>query len=136
MSKENVEIVRKLFDAYSRGDLQGMLDHLAPEIEFRPSGTFMDMQRVYRGPDGWVEFDDTFRAAWESITISVERVEDLGKRCSSWVPSMGGGARAVSRSHASPRGFRSSVTASLCRFWRSRAGKRPSKPPGCRASWA
>jgi ketosteroid isomerase-like protein len=79
MSEGNVEVVRKLFDAYSRDDQQGMLDHLAPEFEFHPSGTFMDTQRVYRGPEGWIEFDHMFRAAWERITISVERVEDLGE---------------------------------------------------------
>ncbi len=78
MSEENVEIVRKAFDAFSRGDLKGTLDHFAPESEFRPSGRFVDSQQVYRGREGWIDFWDTFRAAWESITISIERIEDLG----------------------------------------------------------
>jgi ketosteroid isomerase-like protein len=80
MSEENVEMVRKAFDAYSRGDLQATLVHMAPECEFRPSGLFMDTQKVYRGPDGWGEFWHTFRDAWESLTISVERIEDLGEQ--------------------------------------------------------
>jgi len=80
MSQENVEIVRKALDAFSRGDLQGTLDRIAPETEFRPSGLFMDTQTVYRGHDGWVEFWHTFRDAWESITISAERIEDLGEQ--------------------------------------------------------
>ena len=75
-----MEIVRRILDAYNRGDLQGTLDHLAPDFEFRPSGLFVDTKDVYRGADAWVEFWHTFRAAWESITIDVERLEDLGEQ--------------------------------------------------------
>ena len=80
MSRENVQVVQRVLDAYNGGDLQGTLDHLGPECEFRPSGSFMDTQRVYRGRQGWVEFWHTFRDAWESITIRVERMEDLGEQ--------------------------------------------------------
>jgi ketosteroid isomerase-like protein len=34
MSRENVEIVRAALDAYNRGDLQAMLKHAAPDLEF------------------------------------------------------------------------------------------------------
>jgi ketosteroid isomerase-like protein len=62
MSQENVEVVRRSIDAFSHGDLGGVLDGLAPEFEFQPSGRFMDTQRIYRGRDGWVEFWAAFRA--------------------------------------------------------------------------
>jgi ketosteroid isomerase-like protein len=80
MSEENVEVVRRTIDAYNRGDLEGMLDHLAPEFEMHPSGRFMDTQGVYRGREGFIDFWNTFQAAWESITVSIERIEDLGDR--------------------------------------------------------
>jgi ketosteroid isomerase-like protein len=80
MSEENVEIVRRDLDAFSRGDLEGVLDDLAPEFEFNPSGRFMDTQRVYRGREGFVDFWGAFRAAWEHITVSIERMEDLDDR--------------------------------------------------------
>jgi ketosteroid isomerase-like protein len=80
MAHENVEIVRRMVDAYGRGDLQATLDLLAPDSAFRPSGLFMDTQRVYRGPAGWVEFWHRFRAAWQRIAISIDRIEDLGGR--------------------------------------------------------
>jgi ketosteroid isomerase-like protein len=80
MSQENVEIVRRTFDAYNRGDLEGMLDHLSPEFEMHTTGRFMDTQGVHRGHEGWIEFWNTFHAAWESITVSIERIEDLGDR--------------------------------------------------------
>ncbi len=78
MSQENVEIIRRTFEAFSRGDLEGMLAHIAPDNEFYPSGRFMDTQPVYRGHEGWIEFWNDFQAAWEWITISTERIEDLG----------------------------------------------------------
>ena len=81
MSEENVEIIRRFFDAYNRGDLQATLDlAIAPEFEFRTSGLFMDTEGVYRGREGWSEFWHTFHAAWENITVNVERMEDLGEQ--------------------------------------------------------
>jgi len=56
MSQENVEIVRRSIDAFSRGDLDGVRETLAPEFEMHPSGRFMDTQRIYRGREGWTEF--------------------------------------------------------------------------------
>jgi ketosteroid isomerase-like protein len=56
MSQENVEIVRRSIDAFSRGDLEGVLETFAPEFELRPSGRFGDTAPVYRGRQGWVDF--------------------------------------------------------------------------------
>jgi ketosteroid isomerase-like protein len=80
MSQENVELIRRSFDAFNRGDLDAILDDLAPEYEFHPSGRFKDTQRVYRGREGFIDFWRAFRAAWEEITISTERIEDRGDR--------------------------------------------------------
>jgi ketosteroid isomerase-like protein len=40
----------------------------------------MDTEKTYRGREGWIEFWHLFREAWESITVNVERIEDLGGR--------------------------------------------------------
>jgi ketosteroid isomerase-like protein len=76
VSQENVEIVRRSIDAFGRGDLEGVLETLAPGFEFEPSGRFMDRQTTYRGR----------RASSSSGTTSVlpgrrrdsERMDDLG----------------------------------------------------------
>jgi ketosteroid isomerase-like protein len=80
MSQENVEIVRRSIDAFSQGDLEAVLGDFAPEFEFHPSGRFMDTQQVYRGREGWVDFWAAWRAAWEEITISIERIEGVDDR--------------------------------------------------------
>ena len=51
MSQENVEIVRRVSDAYNRRDVGAMLDELHPEIEWHP---WLQIQlgggaTVYRG---------------------------------------------------------------------------------------
>ncbi len=48
MSQENVEIVRRAFEAYVRGDLDAAYPYLQPEIEFH---TCADSPHagVYRG---------------------------------------------------------------------------------------
>jgi ketosteroid isomerase-like protein len=80
MSEENLEVVRRSLDAFSRGDLEAVLDGFAPGFEFHPSGRFMDTQRVYRGREGWVDFWAAFRAAWEGVAINIDRIEDLDDR--------------------------------------------------------
>ena len=36
-----------------------------------------DLQETYRGPDGWRSFFETWEEAWETVAVSVERIEDL-----------------------------------------------------------
>lgn len=80
MSQENLEIVRRSLDAFSRGDLDAVLADQAADFVFEPSGRFVDTQRTYRGPDGFTQFWHAFRAIWEDIEVKVERMEDLGDR--------------------------------------------------------
>ena len=80
MSTTNIEIVRRSIDAFSRGDLDTILADLAPEFEFEPSGRFVDMRGVYRGPAGFAEFWEAFQAAWDDIEVRVERMEDVDDR--------------------------------------------------------
>ena len=47
----NVTTVRAVFRAAGEGDEAGMLRHLDPEIEWRPTG-FLTGKRAYRGHDG------------------------------------------------------------------------------------
>ena len=54
MSQENVEIVRRVSDAYNRRDVEAMLDELHPDIEWHP---WLQIQlgggaTVYRGHQG------------------------------------------------------------------------------------
>ena len=66
MSVENVEIVRRAYEAFNRSDIDGALADLAPDFEYTPSGAIPGVTETYRGPEGfrrfvaWLldEFDD------------------------------------------------------------------------------
>jgi ketosteroid isomerase-like protein len=64
MSEENVEIVRRGFEAYSRRDVDGFLSHLDPEVELRSAIVGGAEGKVYRGHDGvrkWIaDSDESF----------------------------------------------------------------------------
>src|SRR4051794_9371113 len=66
MSEENVEIVRRAAEAFSRGDLDAAVADAAADIEYVATGALPGRQGVFRGVDDykqmlyWVseEFDD------------------------------------------------------------------------------
>jgi len=78
MSEENVEVVRQMYDAYSRGDNEAALAAFDPEVEMdasvRPEGG------VYRGRQGIAEALRTWSGTWEDFKIEVEEMIDAGER--------------------------------------------------------
>ena len=77
MSQENVEIVRRILDAYLAGDFQTALGRIDPEVEFdlsmRPDG------KVYRGHDGIVEGLRTWTGTWEDYSLEITELIDAGE---------------------------------------------------------
>jgi hypothetical protein len=55
MSRENVEAIRRAYEAYNRGDLESMVVDIAPEFEYETTGAVPGTRSVYRGPEGWTE---------------------------------------------------------------------------------
>jgi len=80
MSSQNVELVRSGFEAWNRGDLQWMLDHLSSDWEWQTARLFPGTDPVYRGKEGFTRFWNSFREPWESIRVELEHVEELGDR--------------------------------------------------------
>ncbi|MGA8926516.1 MAG: nuclear transport factor 2 family protein [Solirubrobacterales bacterium] len=78
MSEENVEIARQAYEAWNRGDLDWLLDHITPDYEWRTAQLFPDTDAVYRGQEGFRRFWNTFREPWETVLIEVERIEPIG----------------------------------------------------------
>ena len=78
MSRENVEIVRGLFDAYSEQAIDAAVEIAHPEIEVRPSIVGGPESEVYRGRDGFRKFLGDVEAAWADFRIEVDEFRDLG----------------------------------------------------------
>ncbi|MFI5121598.1 MAG: nuclear transport factor 2 family protein [Vicinamibacteria bacterium] len=82
MSQENVEIVRRVADAYNRREVGAMLDELHPEIEWYP---WLQVQlggeaTVYRGHQGVREGIRDGDEAFSEIQAQPSEVRDLGER--------------------------------------------------------
>jgi uncharacterized protein len=82
MSRENVEIVRRVSDAYNRRDVEAMLDELHPEIEWHP---WLQLQfgggaTVYRGHQGVRQGIRELEEAFSEIQAEQTEIRDLGER--------------------------------------------------------
>jgi ketosteroid isomerase-like protein len=79
MSQENLEIVRRSTDAYNRGDLDGIVEHWAPDAVLDWSNSRGLEAGVYRGDDEIRAFTKRFLAAWDDVRLELDEpieVED------------------------------------------------------------
>lgn len=68
------DLIHAVYDAWRENDLDALLETLDPEIEFRTSGAYPDLEPVYRGHDGMRAFWEAIRAPWEWFHLYVERI--------------------------------------------------------------
>jgi ketosteroid isomerase-like protein len=52
MSEENVELVRQGYEAWNRGDLEWLLEHVTPDYEFWTEQLFPDTEARAKQPAG------------------------------------------------------------------------------------
>ena len=52
MSQENVEMARRAYEAFNRGDLDGMVADFAPEFEYVPAEMVPGFGGEPTGPEG------------------------------------------------------------------------------------
>ena len=93
MSQENVEIVRKLIDAFNRGDTETMFAICDPAIELEVSDAYFDEARKYRGHQGMQELFVAQQEVFDPFRIEVDELIDAGERVVALVRA-GGIARA------------------------------------------
>ena len=83
MSAENVEVVRRVYEAVSRRDTESVLAFYDPEVTLEAGpGTIGEAlgTRVYRGYDGLRAFDRAWREAFEDLDTFCEETIDAGDK--------------------------------------------------------
>ncbi len=80
MSQENVEIVRRIWEAWVRGDMETVVTFYAPEIEMDFSHFDWPEESLYRGLEAVRGFLDQFRASWDRYESRVEEFIDADDR--------------------------------------------------------
>ena len=81
MSEENVEVMRRIFEAFNRGDFEGgiQLADTPPEFEFVPSGALIpDLASVQRGADAFRRVVETFTAEFDDARVELHELIDAG----------------------------------------------------------
>jgi ketosteroid isomerase-like protein len=78
--RDKVEVVRRVFDAYNRRDVDGLFAELAtPDFEYYPAiTTALDGGAGYRGRDGVEQFAADTRENWEELQALPDEFRDLG----------------------------------------------------------
>jgi ketosteroid isomerase-like protein len=70
MSQENIEVVRRMLEAWRRGEGRAALDALAPDVEWDATeSTVPGLAGIYRGHAGVAEFWRQWLDAWETIDV-------------------------------------------------------------------
>jgi hypothetical protein len=88
MSRENVEIVRRGYDAYDEGDIDAVLDTFHPEIEWKQ----VEQPNAVHGHEGvlraWEEWSEPFE---EDLRAEVQELIDVGDHVVAVVSHRGSG---------------------------------------------
>ena len=78
MSQENVERIRRGFDAFNRRDLEAFLALTDPEVELSTRFREMEGDSYYRGHDGVREWWRDLLAIFPDFSMEVLELRDLG----------------------------------------------------------
>jgi ketosteroid isomerase-like protein len=80
MSEENVQTVRKVFDAFVRRDVRAALDVMDPDVDLSAPATqaLVDRDLSYRGHDGIRTYFEDVAEVWEELEVFLHEYHDVG----------------------------------------------------------
>jgi uncharacterized protein len=105
MSQENVELVRRVYEAANRGDLDTAASYLHPGVEFH-TYTQSPEAGIYRGPEAVRTYNEGLFEQFESVRYDVEEIVDAGDR-----------VVVVTTQHAVPKGGKQEIEVHLAEVW-------------------
>ena len=78
----NVELVRRVYEAFSERDMQGMIELFRADAEFFPPVTASMVERAepYRGHEGLHRYFEDVARVWVQLDIIPHDYRDLGDR--------------------------------------------------------
>jgi ketosteroid isomerase-like protein len=93
MSEENVETARRAYVAFNRGDFAGALENVAPEFEWVATGVIPGVKGVYRGPEEFGRFLESFWNEFDDSHIEVNELIEAGDQVLASLTVRGRGAQ-------------------------------------------
>jgi ketosteroid isomerase-like protein len=80
MARENVEVVRRAYELFERGDVEGVFGLVAEDFELRLPGAYPEGQETLRGRDGMQRWLAMVGDTWGEWHFDVERLLDAGEK--------------------------------------------------------
>jgi uncharacterized protein (TIGR02246 family) len=80
VSETDVQLVRDVFDAINRRDVQAVLDAYHPDADMSTLTSELVQGKAYRGHTGIREYFSSFADVWEELRLEPEEIRDLGGR--------------------------------------------------------
>jgi ketosteroid isomerase-like protein len=87
MSRQNLEVAARLYALYERGDIDGMLAGMDPDVEFDLSDRLPD-EGVLRGREAYRTFLEQGFEVWAEFRIEVEELLDAGDAIVAFIHSV------------------------------------------------
>jgi ketosteroid isomerase-like protein len=78
MSQENVEKVRRAYEAFNRGDSEGMVADVAPEFEYVGTGLIPGVGGAYSGAEGLRQFLESFWGEFDEPRVEIRELIEAG----------------------------------------------------------
>jgi ketosteroid isomerase-like protein len=104
MSRENVEIVREAWDAWSRGDMAALFEFYDPDVEWDMTHSYIPDMGVFSGHDGIRAFFREWGAFFAEYWAEAHEFIDAGENV-------------IVRIHQGGRGRVSTVDVEMPAYW-------------------
>jgi ketosteroid isomerase-like protein len=95
VTDERVAMLRQGLDAWNRGDLDGILNLLDPDVSIHLSGAFPDLSIDYRGHEGFRKFWRAMNDMWSPLEMEAGEIEPIGELLMSGVTFRGTGREGI-----------------------------------------
>ena len=79
MSEENVEVIRRGFEAWNRNDFETLMADYAPDVVVVPPAEWPEGSMLTGRDDARAEYE-RMKTSWEEERIEVDELRDLGER--------------------------------------------------------
>jgi ketosteroid isomerase-like protein len=79
MSQENVEVIRRIFEAFNSEDVERVVALTHPDLVVDIPAEVSAEPDTYRGPDGMRRYLSSFQDAMDEIRFEPERLWDVGQ---------------------------------------------------------
>lgn len=78
MSEANVELARQGAEAFNRRDVEWVIAHASPDIEWYPAIAGEVEAQPFRGHEGMRQFFQGLNEIWDEFRLEIEELRDAG----------------------------------------------------------